>query len=129
MELPGGAAYLDLSANVENGKLVPVLGELRRLLAELAAKPPTDDELLWARYRKASGVALGQMTNASVAQSIFERTRLGLSPDLAELRREMGAVTAAEVQQDFQHCLGARPTLAIIGEESVVRAALKDGWK
>lgn len=127
--LPGGAAYLDLSANVENGKLVPVLGELHKLLAELAAAPPGNDELRWARYRKASSVALGQMTNASMAKSVFERTRLGLSPDLAELRNELDTVTAAEVQQDFQRCLGARPTLSIIGEESVVQAALKDGWK
>jgi zinc protease len=129
VELQGGTAYLDLSANVENGKLASVLSELHKVLYQMAAAPVSPDALLWARYEKASSVALHQMTNGAVASSIFQRTRFGLSPDLAEIRRDIDSVSERDIQADFQYCLGSHPTLSLVGEEKVLQAALKDGWR
>lgn len=127
--LSGGTAYLDLHANVENGKLAAALGELHQLLEQLAGAPAAGDALLWAKYREASSVALDQMTNGAVASSIFRRSRLALQPELAAVRQEIASVSAQDIQADYQYCLGAHPTLSIVGEESVVKAALKQGWK
>lgn len=129
VELPGGTSYLDLHANVENGKLTAALGELHRLLDQLAAAPVAADALLWARYKKASSVALAQMTNAAVASSIVQRTRFGLSPDLAEIRHDLASISEKDIQADIQHCLSAHPTLSIVGEEQVSQTALKEGWR
>jgi zinc protease len=129
VELQGGTAYLDLRANVENGKLTSVLSELHKLLDQMAAAPVGPDALLWARYKKASSVALDQMTNGAAASFIFQRTRLGLSPDLVEIRRDIDSVSEHDIQADFQYCLGSHPTLSLVGEEPVLQAALKEGWR
>ncbi|GAC1535997.1 MAG: pitrilysin family protein [Myxococcales bacterium] len=129
VELPGGTAYLDLRANVENGKLTSVLSELHAVLDQLAAAPANPDALRWARYEEASSVALNQMTNGAAASSIFQRTRFGLSPDPAEIRRDSESVSERDIQADFQFCLGTQPTLSLVGEEKVLQAALKEGWR
>ena len=129
VELAGGTAYLDLQTSVENGKLPSALRELRRFLDEMAATPIDEQTLGWARYSKASSVALSQMSNSAVAFSILRRTSLGLSPDLAEVGRDLGAVSAKDLQSDFRHCLGAHATLSIVGEPAVVQSALKEGWR
>ena len=117
-----------MRTDVENGKLPAALRELHGLVDRLASTPMGDLTLQWARYAEASGVALRQMSNDEVALSIFRRTRLGLSPDLRELSRDLAAVSAKDVQSDLQQCLASRPTLSIVGEEAVVQAAVKEGW-
>ena len=129
VELLGGASYLDLRTNVENGELASALGELHGLLEQLAAAPVGEPALLWARYKKASSVALSQMSNAAVASSILQRIRLGLSPDLAEVRQDMSSISAQDIQADMQYCLGSHPTLSIVGEQPIVERALKEGWR
>jgi hypothetical protein len=69
------------------------------------------------------------MRNDTVAASILRRTLHGLSPDLAELGRDLDAVSAKDVQADFQRCLAGHPTLSIVGEEALVQAAVKEGWR
>ncbi|MFL5277084.1 MAG: M16 family metallopeptidase [Myxococcales bacterium] len=128
VELADGTAYLDLRTDVENAKLPAALRELHDLVDRLAAKPMDDQTLEWARYAESSGVALSQMSNEEVATSILRRTRIGLSPDLGEVARDLASVSAKDVQGDFQQCLKAHPTLSIVGEESVVQAAVKEGW-
>jgi hypothetical protein len=128
VELADGSAYLDLRTDVENGKLPAALSELHGLIDRLAATPMNDLTLQWARYVSASSVALRQMSNEDVASSIVRRMRLGLSPDLGEVSRDLDAVSAKDVQSDFQQCLLGHPTLSIVGEDSVVQAAVKEAW-
>ena len=127
--LDRATAWLEVRTNVENGKLEAVLAELQRTFEKLAAAPADEGALGWARYEEASAVALGQMTNHGLARSILQRTQLGFPPELAELRRELGAVNAQDLQDDFKACLASNPTLSIVGEEAVVQAALKSGWR
>lgn len=127
--LQGATAWLEVSANVENGKLTAVLGELRKTLEELATKPVSANAIGWARYEKASAVAKSQLTNGALAAAILARARLGLPPDVVEVRSEVESVTALDLMADFKSCLAAQPTLSIVGEEGVAQAALRDGWK
>jgi len=129
VELADGTAYLDLRTNVENGKLSSALHEIHRTVDDLAARPVEDRALQWARYSEATGVALSQMSNEAVADSILERTRHGLSPDLSDVRRDLDAVSTKDIQSDFQQCLTSHPALSIIGEEAVVQSAMKAGWR
>jgi len=129
VKLADGTAYLDIQTDVENGKLAPALRELRGAIDGLAAAPVDARTLKWARYTKASEIAAGQMSNAEVASSIQRRKRLGLPPDLGQVKRDLDAVTARDVQSDFAACLARNPALAIVGEEPVVQAALKTAWK
>jgi zinc protease len=128
VELSDGTAYLDVSTSVENAALPVALRELHRVVDQLATTQVPDQTLEWARYNKASGVALYQMSNDNVAGSIARRTRLGLSADLGDVKRDLDMVSAKDVQSDFQQCLRAHPTLSIVGEEAVVQAAVKEGW-
>jgi zinc protease len=129
VELADGTAYLDLRTNVENGKLSSALREIHRTVDDLAARPVDDRALQWARYSEATSVALSQMRNGAVADSILERTRHGLSPDLSEVRRDLDAVSTTDIQSDFQQCLARHPTLSIVGEEAIVQSAVKEGWR
>jgi len=99
------------------------------VLERLAAAPISDQTLQWARYDKASSVALTQMTNGTVASFIHQRKRLGLSPELADVRQDIASVTDKDIQSDFQYCLDTRPTLSIVGEEPVVKTAVTAGWR
>jgi zinc protease len=128
VELADGSAYLDLRTDVENAKLPAALRELHGLIDRLAASPTDYPTLQWARYVEASDIAIRQMSNEAAAASIARRTRLGLSPDLGAVARDLTAVSAKDVQADFQQCLTAHPTLSIVGEESVVQAAVKEAW-
>jgi hypothetical protein len=125
VELAGGVSWLEARANVENAKLSAGLGELRRLLEGLAAAPVDEQTLQWARYGQASSVALGQMSNHALASLIRQRVWLGMPPDLAQVGPDLEAVTEKDIQADFQSCLGGQPTLSIVGEEAVVKAAVQ----
>lgn len=122
--LPGGTSWLEVGANVENAKLAAVLGELRKVLQDLSTTPVSADALGWARYERAAGVAKSQLSNGAFAGAVLARARLGLSPDLAEVRGELESVTAQDLVADFKSCLATQPTLSIVGEEAVARAAL-----
>jgi len=129
VELADGSAYLDVRTSVENAKLSSALGEIRRLVDDMAARPIDDRTLEWARYTKATSVALSQMSNEAVAASILERSVHGLSPDLAEVKRDLDAVSPKDLQSDFQQCLRGHPTLSVVGEEAVVKLAVREGWR
>jgi zinc protease len=129
VELADGTAYLDVRTNVENGKLSAALREIHRAVDDLAARPIDDRTLEWARYSKATSLALSQMRNETVAASILQRTRHGLSADLAQVGRDLDAVSAKDLQADFRECMHGHPTLSIVGEEAVLQSAVKEGWR
>jgi predicted Zn-dependent peptidase len=129
VELADGTAYLDVRTNVENGKLSAALREIHRAVDDLAARPIDDRTLEWARYSKATSLALSQMSNETIAASILQRMRHGLSADLAQVRRDLDAVSAKDLQADFRECLRGHPTLSIVGEEAVLQSAVKEGWR
>jgi zinc protease len=129
VEFADGSAYLDVRTSVENGKLPSALREIHRAFDDLAARSVDDRTLEWARYTRATRVALSQMRNEAVAASILQRTKHGLPADLEEVRRDLDSVSAKDLQTDFRECLGRHPTLSIVGEDAVVKLAVKEGWR
>ena len=127
VKLADRTAYLDIETDVE--KLSIAFRELRGAIDAMATAPVDQRTLEWARYSKASELARSQMSNEEVAASILQRMLHGLSPDLAEIRRDLDAVSAKDLQSDFQACLAGHPALSIVGEEPVVQAALQAGWR
>lgn len=109
--LQGGTAYLEISANIENGKLASVLGVTHQALGSFAANPISQDQLSWAKLERASDFALRRMKNQSVASLVLARARMGQSLDVADYRRELESVSAEDVQTAFQYCLRANPNL------------------
>ena len=54
---------------------------------------------------------------------------MGYSLDGPEAQKEIEAVSPEDVRADFQYCMQANPTLSLVGEETVIKAAFEAGWK
>jgi predicted Zn-dependent peptidase len=127
--LRGSAAFLSVSGAVESGQLGQALGVLRDSLKTLADAKAPDNALAWAKLRNASRVGTSFMTNDAVVASLLSNRNVGFPISrLDTYARELDAVTAELVQQDFQACAGGRPTLSIVGDQTSVQAALKEAW-
>jgi zinc protease len=126
--LRDGDGYLEVSSDVENGKLAQVLTELRLGLRVLAAVAPPADALAWARYEEASHAARQETSNEGITALLLERALHGLSTDPQALRAELAAATPAGLQADLKACLASNPTLSLVGDAAVIEAAAQ-AWK
>jgi zinc protease len=127
--LRGGTSYLEARSAVETGKLAPVLGVLKQALGSLGAELASQDELAWAKLKRASRSATADMTNRGIVAAELAKARLGAAVGGAGRADELISVSAEDVRTDFQYCLRGNPTLSIVGDERAVRAALKEGWR
>jgi zinc protease len=126
----GGAAYLAIDGAVESAKLGQTLVVLRDVLKALAEAPAPENEIAWAKLRQAHREGTSFMTNDAVAASLLSSRNVGFPIQRHDTyARELDAVTAEAVAQDFRACAAARPTLSIVGDQGAVQAALKQAWQ
>ncbi|MFL5373143.1 MAG: M16 family metallopeptidase [Myxococcales bacterium] len=125
----GGIAYLEVSSLVEPGKLVPVLGAVKRTLASIAAQPASADELAAAKMKIAGLHAAAQMSNLGIVWRHLTNARMGHAIAERDPTAELAAVSAEDVRAGFQSCLSENATLSLVGDEKNVRAAVEAGWR
>lgn len=126
----GGTAYFDMSGAVDQSKLVFSLSAIRKTLDDFRENPVDARELARMKLRLARRHSARFMSNMSLASGVMSKIATGYSPaDLDDFAAYLDKVTAEDVQQDFKACFAGNPTLIIVGEEAVARAAFKDGWQ
>jgi zinc protease len=123
----GGTSSFEASGAIETGKLSSALAAISGTLRSLRDEPPGAEELAWAKVKVADARALAALSNRGAAGVILVHGGTGLALDASDAE-QIGQVTAAQVQEDFQTCLTSRPTLSIVGDEAAARAAFAASW-
>jgi zinc protease len=125
----GGTAYLTVAGAVESGKLGPALVVLRDTLKALASAPAPDHVIARAKLRTAQREGTRFMTNETIVDALLSSRNVGFGFDRHDTyARELDAVTAEAIEQDFQACTAGRPTLSIVGDQGAAQAALREAW-
>jgi hypothetical protein len=125
----GSAAYLNIVGAVESGKLAPALVALRDTLNGFADAPAPDNDLAWAKVRRAQDHGTSFMTNHAIVARLLGSRNVGYRIDgIDRYASDLSAVSVDAVQQDFQYCKVGRPTLSIVGDWASVHVALKQAY-
>lgn len=123
----GGTSAHEIRGTVENAKLAKALATLTATLTDLAAAPVSPRGLADAKLALARGEGTSRVTNRDVAEGVLGARGVGyLLEDIDAYPKLLAQVSAEAVQGDFQRCLRGRPTVMIVGDEPVVRAAIKE---
>lgn len=127
--LRGGAWQLDLTAEVNNADLTPVLSQLHHVWATLGRVGIGEETLNRARWKLASKYNLRLQTSRRVAETLVRAYVLGLPSDAPSQYPELlMTVTAAEVKAAAAHCR-ADSALVLVGDPDLARASLNAIWR
>ncbi|UQA61491.1 M16 family metallopeptidase [Polyangium aurulentum] len=125
--LAGGSSFLEVTGAVENGKLGKALATLTGTLTSLAEAPASPGALAEAKLALARHVATAYVTNGDITRSVLGLRLRGYPlQDGDAYGKLLAAVPAEAVQRDFKRCQGGQPTISILGDEVIVRAAIKE---
>jgi zinc protease len=120
--LPGGSAVLDIGADVDYGLLVPVLRQLRRVLAP-AGPVPGGDKLESTRRGTAWRFGIEGATSGLLATRILKMWTLRWPIEtIDKLPAQARAASLADVTGIAEHCR-ASSVVGLLGDESRLRAS------
>jgi zinc protease len=123
----GGSSYLEITGAVENGKLGKALATLTSTLTDLATTPASPNALAEAQLALARGNATAHVTNRDIAMALLGARGTGYPVERVDgYAKLLAPVSAEAVQGDFKRCQAGRPTISIVGDEPIVRAAIKE---
>jgi zinc protease len=123
----GGASQLVLRGTVDNAHLSQALKALTRNFAELSAGTFSPGEIARTQWRLASGYAVSLGTSGELVSAVLNARSLGWSLGSVDAYpAHLSAVTEKAVSQDFAACTGGRFVLSVLGDPTVVRAAVRE---
>jgi zinc protease len=120
--LPGGNSVLDLAADVDQAKLVPVLRHLRRVLAPESSAPGAE-RLASTRIGTAARFRTDSTTSGALARRILNMWTLRWPIEtLDKLPAQARATSADTVTAIAEHCR-ANSVVGLLGDETRLHAA------
>jgi len=124
--LRGGATIMHVQANVENRRLLLALETMRDVWARVAARGADRQDVLIARDDQARWSLAGWETSAGLASAIAWAWNLDWPLTWADdAARYTMSVTPDDVTAALRTC-ARNQTLALTGDEAVIREALAD---
>jgi zinc protease len=125
----GGTALLEVNGAVGAGHFATALGVLKETLAGLGQAPVSEDELAWAKMRVARDRAGRFMSNEMIVNALLAKENVGHPMDSIDtFADELSAVTAERLMPDARLCAAGRSALAVVGDDALARAAIKQVW-
>jgi len=123
----GGTSQLVLRGTVDNAHLPQALKALTRHLAELSAGTFRPGEIARTQWRLASGFAVSLGTSGELVSAALHARGLGWSlASVDAYPSHLSAVTEKAVSEDFTACTGGGLVVSVLGDPTVVRAALQE---
>ena len=127
--LRGGTAYLQIDTAVETSKLTFSLESIKKSIDGLAQELAGVQEVERIKLRFARRRATQFLSSASITSAVTSRRNLGFPLESLDANATfIASVTPEGVKADMRACLAGQPTLSIVGDEPLARAAFKEAW-
>lgn len=121
----GGVSRLDWVGSIENTRLSQALSLISGMFKGFETSVLTDKNLERARWSVARESTLENATTESVAAAISHEVLMGRKPDdIGLLFETLANVGRPQVSAAWKQCQGGL-VISIVGDEDVIRAALK----
>jgi zinc protease len=127
--LRGGASHMLITGNINNGSLAPALQAIKEYWDGLPQGNFSDKEMNRIRWDMALRYNLDFTTNAQIGDQIIGTRNVNWQ--LSTLDRygdDLASISKADLTRAFQVCHDSQ-VLSIVGDDTVVSAALKQSWK